>query len=105
MTKYYVIALLKDGRRAIVTIDKAGTPKAFSLNKARKIASEYSDRHQIECIIELEVFRAASKSYRESVEKYRTQIIDDAEFIRARRVYDLAQDAMDDALLTEIDHA
>ena len=50
----------------------------------------------------LEVFRAASKSYRESVEKYCAEIINGAEFIRARRVYDLAQDAMDDALLTEL---
>ena len=52
----------------------------------------------------LEVFRAASKSYRESAEKYRAEIIDDAEFIRARRVYDLADAAMEDALLTELNH-
>lgn len=45
----------------------------------------------------LEVFRVESKWFREVTEKYRARLIGDEEFLAARRAFDLADKASDEA--------
>ena len=53
-TKYFVVALLPDGRRAYVSCGKTWDVKSYTLKTAMKHGRDYSDRHQIQHILEKE---------------------------------------------------
>ena len=51
-TKYFVVAILKDGRRARVSCGKTWDVRSYTFNTALKHALDYSHRHQTEVLIE-----------------------------------------------------